>query len=93
MQARCGSWSKRPQAVLPRYLPDGSDNSRLTFPNDPVPSVRSIIYCPIRGLAAVLEDEALPAVLVRWPGRGGAGRVAIVRGAGSGTLAQWKGRE
>lgn len=53
-------------------------NLRLTFPNDPVPNVLSMIYCPILGFVPPDRDVlALPDVRALWPGAGGAGRVAI----------------
>jgi len=48
-------------------------HSRLTLPKEPVPSVRSIMYCPTRfGLLDACDDD-----FERPPGAGGAGRVAI----------------
>jgi hypothetical protein len=63
-----------------------SYDSRLTLPKLPVPSVRSMMYCPIRGFDLVPElcpecEEAdgPPFERPRPPGAGGAGRVAMIR--------------
>jgi hypothetical protein len=52
------------------------------LPNDPVPSVRPTMYCPIRawGLRSVLVEEVVWAERDRpwlWGGGAGAGRVDI----------------
>lgn len=63
-----------------RTGPRGIADSHLTLPNDPVPKVRSIMYCPTLGFDLGLSPcWDGPPGLPRPPGAGGAGRVAIVR--------------